>query len=44
MLLLFSSHLNHSILQNLSQEERFVVAFNFFMKGNIGTNEWMLKL
>lgn len=44
MLLLFPSHLNHSILQNLSEEQRFVVAFNFFVKGNLGANEWMLKL
>jgi uncharacterized protein (TIGR02466 family) len=34
MILLFPSSLNHKVSENLSQQERISVAFNFFLHGN----------
>lgn len=41
LLLIFPSQLLHSVAKNLSSEDRFVIAFNCFIKGKLGhvTNE-----
>jgi uncharacterized protein (TIGR02466 family) len=43
-LLLFPSFLEHSVTKNLSNENRYSLAFNLFVKGKIGKNEYQLNL
>lgn len=43
-LLFFPSHLKHSILENKSNIDRCVLAFDFFFKGKIGTHLHELSL
>lgn len=43
-IVLFPSHLNHSVQENLSNEKRYSVAFNFFVKGKFGKEEYQLEL
>tara|TARA_Y100001937_G_C7115472_1_gene329946 strand:- start:294 stop:950 length:657 start_codon:yes stop_codon:yes gene_type:complete len=38
-LLLFPSHLVHSVQKNLSDEDRYCIAFNFFIEGEFFTKE-----
>jgi uncharacterized protein (TIGR02466 family) len=38
-LILFPSHLLHSVGQNLNNEERHCLVFNVFIKGTLGSNE-----
>lgn len=40
----FPSHLYHFVEKNLSNENRYSLAFNFFLKGKIGKNESELEL
>jgi uncharacterized protein (TIGR02466 family) len=35
-LILFPSHLTHSVTKNLSDQERYTIAFNVFISGTIG--------
>lgn len=43
-LIFFPSHIPHAITPNNSCHERFVVAFNFFIKGSVGKRESKLTL
>jgi uncharacterized protein (TIGR02466 family) len=44
MILLFPSHLLHSITENQSNKNRYSLAFNFFVRGCLGKNEFELNL
>ena len=44
MIILFPSHLAHSISVNESDEERYSMAFNYFMKGAFGYDDSALTL
>jgi ectoine hydroxylase-related dioxygenase (phytanoyl-CoA dioxygenase family) len=43
-IVLFPSHLNHSVEENLSNQNRYSIAFNFFVKGKFGKEEYQLEL
>ena len=44
MILLFPSHVLHSIQANKSGQNRYSLAFNFFVKGHLGKDEFELNL
>ena len=44
MILLFPSHLQHSVETNLSNENRYSLAFNFYAKGTFGHDECYLEI
>lgn len=44
MIVLFPSHLSHSVQKNLSNEPRYSLAFNFFIKGKLGKEEYTLEV
>jgi uncharacterized protein (TIGR02466 family) len=39
MLVLFPSHLIHSVSENISGEKRYCLAFNYFLRGKFGSHE-----
>jgi uncharacterized protein (TIGR02466 family) len=41
---IFPSHLEHKVEKNLSKEKRYSIAFNFFVKGKFGREEYILEL
>lgn len=41
---LFPSHLEHSVKENLSNDKRYSIAFNLFVKGKFGNEEYELEL
>lgn len=43
-ILIFPSHLDHSIEQNRSDETRYSLAFNFYVRGHLGREEYELTL
>ena len=43
-IVLFPSHLNHSVMKNKTNENRYSIAFNFFIKGKLGKEEYQLEL
>jgi len=43
MIVMFPSHLTHSVLKNLSNEPRYSLAFNFWIKGKLGKEEYILE-
>jgi uncharacterized protein (TIGR02466 family) len=43
-IVLFPSHLNHSVMKNLTNQSRYSIAFNFFIKGKLGKEEYQLEL
>jgi len=42
--LLFPSHLMHKIRKNLSNEPRYSLAFNYFVRGKFGAKEYELEI
>ena len=40
----FPSHLLHRVLKNNSNEVRYSLAFNVFMKGSFGRDEYQLEI
>jgi len=44
MVLLFPSWLLHSVLENLNDETRYSLAFNLFVKGEYGKDEFKLEI
>lgn len=42
--ILFPSHLEHSVGENKSDEERYSLAFNFYVKGKFGKEEYELEI
>ena len=44
LILLFPSHLEHSVMKNISNERRYSVAFNYYVKGKLGKEEYELEL
>ena len=43
-IVLFPSHIDHSVDKNKSNENRFSIAFNFFVKGVFGKEEYKLEI
>jgi len=43
-ILIFPSHLDHGIEPNRSDETRYSLAFNFYVRGNLGREEYELNL
>ena len=43
-ILLFPSHVMHKIRKNLSDEPRYSLAFNYFVRGKFGLNEYELEI
>jgi len=43
-IILFPSFLEHSVTQNMSNQNRYSLAFNLYVKGDIGKDEYRLEL
>ena len=43
-ILLFPSHLNHSVTKNMNNDCRYSLAFNAFIKGDLGKMEYSLSI
>ena len=43
-IVLFPSHLEHSVERNNSNENRYSIAFNFYVKGKFGKEEYELEI
>jgi len=43
-IVLFPSHLEHSVERNKTSEKRYSIAFNFFVRGTLGKKEFILDL
>ena len=43
-LFLFPSHLMHQVENNMSGKDRYMVAFNYFLEGEIGEHTGAMKL
>lgn len=43
-IVIFPSHLNHSVQKNLSNENRYSIAFNLFCRGIFGKEEYQLDM
>ncbi len=43
MIILFPSHLTHSVEKNISNQPRYSIAFNFWIKGSLGKEEYKLN-
>ena len=43
-IILFPSHLDHSVEKNISNEKRYSLAFNFYVRGKFGKEEYTLEI
>ena len=43
-IIIFPSHLDHSVERNNSNEKRYSIAFNFFVRGKFGKEEYQLEI
>ena len=43
-IVIFPSHLEHSVQKNLSNENRYSLAFNFYVRGKFGNEEYELEI
>lgn len=43
-ILIFPSHINHTVMRNKTNEKRYSLAFNVYAKGKVGVNECQLEL
>ena len=43
-IVLFPSHLDHSVQKNNSNEKRYSIAFNFYVRGKFGKEEYILEI
>ena len=41
---IFPSHLEHSVEENKSNEQRYSLAFNFYVRGDFGKEEYILEI
>ena len=44
IVLLFPSHLSHSVEKNNSKQDRYSLAFNFYVRGKFGKEEYQLEI
>ena len=44
MIILFPSHMEHSISTNISNTNRYSIAFNYFVKGKLNIEEYELEI
>jgi ectoine hydroxylase-related dioxygenase (phytanoyl-CoA dioxygenase family) len=43
-IVIFPSHLEHSVEKNNSNENRYSIAFNFYVRGKFGKEEYELEI
>ena len=43
-IIIFPSHLDHSVQKNNSNEKRYSIAFNFYVRGKFGKEEYILEI
>ncbi len=43
-IIIFPSHLEHSVQENLSNQNRYSLAFNFYVRGKFGKEEYELEI
>ena len=43
-IVIFPSHLEHSVRKNNSDEKRYSIAFNFYVRGKFGKEEYILEI
>ena len=43
-ILIFPSHLEHSVNENKSNQNRYSIAFNFYVRGTFGKEEYRLEI
>ena len=43
-IVIFPSHLDHSVQKNNSNEKRYSIAFNFYVRGKFGKEEYILEI
>ena len=43
LIVLFPSHLEHSVKKNISNKKRYSIAFNYYVKGVLGKEEYRLE-
>jgi len=43
-IVIFPSHLEHSVRKNNSDEKRYSIAFNFYVRGKFGKEEYVLEI
>jgi uncharacterized protein (TIGR02466 family) len=43
-IVIFPSHLDHSVEKNNSNENRYSIAFNFYVRGKFGKEEYQLEI
>ena len=43
-IILFPAHVDHSVQKNKSKEDRYSLAFNFFVRGKFGSEEYQLEI
>ena len=43
-IVLFPSHLDHSVYENTSNQSRYSIAFNFYVRGTFGKEEYSLEI
>ena len=44
IIVIFPSHLEHSVEQNMSEQQRYSIAFNFYVRGEFGKEEYKLEI
>ena len=44
LIVLFPSHLEHSVNKNISNKNRYSLAFNYYVRGKLGKEEYQLEL
>lgn len=44
MIIIFPSHLEHSVIKNISNANRYSLAFNYFCRGKFGKEEYQLEI
>jgi ectoine hydroxylase-related dioxygenase (phytanoyl-CoA dioxygenase family) len=43
-IVIFPSHLEHSVEKNISNDKRYSIAFNFYVRGKFGKEEYELEI
>lgn len=44
LIILFPSHLEHSVNENISNQGRYSLAFNYYVRGKFGKEEYILEI
>ena len=44
LIIIFPSHLEHSVQRNISNKNRYSLAFNYYVRGEFGREEYKLEI